>query len=57
MSVAIEVDALSKRYRLGEWTSELKAFDPENAPAVFDVLPESETPPQYPPPPGSPAAG
>jgi hypothetical protein len=46
-----------KRYRLGEWTSELKAFDPTNAPAVFETLPESETPPQYPPPPGSPAAG
>lgn len=46
-----------KRYRLGEWTSELKAFDPENAPATFDELPASEAPPLYPPPPGSPAAG
>ena len=45
-----------KRYRLGEWTSDTTVFDPNNALVTYDKLPESETPPSYPPPPGSPAA-
>jgi hypothetical protein len=46
-----------KRYRLGEWTSDTKAFDKNGAVVIYDQLPPSETPPSYPPPPGSPAAG
>ena len=46
-----------KRYRLGEWTSDTKAFDKDGAVVIYDQLPPSETPPSYPPPPGSPAAG
>ncbi len=46
-----------KRYRLGEWTSDTKAFNKDGAVVIYDQLPPSETPPSYPPPPGSPAAG
>ncbi len=45
-----------QHYRLGEWTSDLDVFDPANSVTVYDQLPEAETPPSYPPPPGSPAA-
>jgi hypothetical protein len=45
-----------KRYFLGSWTSDLKAFDKAGAVVIYDTLPASETPPAYPPPPGSPAA-
>ncbi len=45
-----------KRYLLGAWTDQAKAFDPQGAVTVYDQLPAAETPPTYPPPPGSPAA-
>ena len=41
-----------KRYRPGEWTSDLKDFDPANTSTLLDTLPASETPKEYPSPAG-----
>jgi hypothetical protein len=42
-----------KRYRLGEWTSDLKVFDPNGSVTLFDDIPASEKPKDYPSPAGS----
>jgi len=39
-----------KRYRLGEWTSDLKVFDPNGAVSLYTDIPAAEKPPQYPSP-------
>ena len=46
-----------KRYRLGEWPSDLKVFNPSGAVALYDKLPASETPKSYPSPAGSAGSG
>lgn len=46
-----------RRYRLGEWTDELKVFSLDGAVAIYEELPPEWAPPDPPPPPGSPAAG
>jgi hypothetical protein len=39
-----------KRYRLGEWTSDLKVFDPAGAVTLYDDIPAAEKPKEYPSP-------
>jgi hypothetical protein len=39
-----------KRYRLGEWTSDLKVFNPAGTSTLYDDLPASEKPKEYPSP-------
>src|SRR4051812_18004874 len=41
-----------KRYRLGEWTSDVKAFNPAGAVTLYSELPAGETPKDYPSPAG-----
>jgi hypothetical protein len=41
-----------KRYRLGEWTSDVKAFNPDGAVSLYSELPAAETPKDYPSPAG-----
>ena len=46
-----------RRYLPGEWSEELRVFDPDGTSTVYDDLPEGEELPNVPPPAGSPAAG
>jgi hypothetical protein len=39
-----------QRYMPGEWTDELRVFDPEGAPPMIEDVPEAEQPPEYPSP-------
>jgi hypothetical protein len=39
-----------KRYRPGEWPSDLRVFDPANTSTLLDTLPTAETPKEYPSP-------
>jgi len=39
-----------KRYRLGEWTSDLKVFDKTGAVTLYDDIPAAEKPKEYPSP-------
>jgi hypothetical protein len=39
-----------KRYRLGEWTSDLKVFDPKGTSTLYDDIPVAEKPKDYPSP-------
>ena len=45
------------RYLPGDWPDELPCFEEEGSVAVYDELPEGDALPDYPPWPGSPAAG
>ena len=51
------LNVLLERYRLGEWPSDLKVFNPSGAVALYDKLPASETPKTYPSPAGSSGSG
>jgi hypothetical protein len=42
-----------KRYLPGEWTTDLKAFNPDGAVTLYSTLPAAETPKLYPSPAGS----
>ena len=37
-----------KRYLPGEWTDEVRLFDPEGSETILDAPPEGEAPPEYP---------
>ncbi len=39
-----------KRYRLGEWTADLKVFDPNGAVSLYTDIPAAEKPKEYPSP-------
>ncbi len=39
-----------KRYLPGAWTTDVKAFSPSGAVAIYDAIPPGEAPPSYPPP-------